>query len=292
MRVGILISEERNEEFTGAARLVEAGTLLGHTVDKLYERRFAFGTENGGLVVNYDGVPMPKYDAIIVRANFIEEPTLHQYVYDFLELAGYKLINNGEAITKTKNKLLQRRALFESGITIPKWAIAFGANGCRAAVKEFGYPLVLKVAFGTKGKGVFFANSSETFFPVVDYLALRDGNPVILEEFIEEASKSHIRAFVVGDQVIASCEFTSPPGDIRTNASYEGTCSHVELTEDEKSLSVKATQALGLHIGGVDLIRTKKGSLILEVNANPGFDYLEKVSGVDVAKKIVEFALK
>jgi ribosomal protein S6--L-glutamate ligase len=292
MRVGILISEERNEEFAGATRLIEAGTPLGHTVDKLYERRFAFRTIDGALAVTYDGATLPQYDAIIVRANFIEEPTLHQYVYDFLELAGYKLINTGAAITKTKNKLLQRRALFEAGIPLPKWTIAFGANGCRAAVKEFGYPLVLKVAFGTKGKGVFFANSSETFFPVVDYLALRDGNPVILEEFIEEASKSHIRAFVVGDEVAASCEFTSPPGDIRTNASYEGECLPAELSDDEKVLAVKATQALGLDIGGVDLIRTKNGPLILEVNANPGFDYLEKVSGVDVAKKIIEFSVK
>lgn len=303
MNIGILIASQLFEAYSGATRIEEAGKAAGHTMHRILERHISFeetgsgaavsdvgaGFYAGPLKVKYDGKPMPEFDVIIVRPNFVEEPSQHQFIYDLLKQAGYKLVNGSAGVTRTKNKILQRADLRRENIPMPKWGVAYSVIGCESAVKEIGYPAVLKMAFGTRGKGVFFVEKRETLIPIVDYLNVRDGNPVIIEEFIEEAQRSHIRAFVVGDEIVASMEAIAPNGDIRSNAG--GTYKSVQLTEEEKQMALKAAKTMQLEIAGVDIIRSKRGPLVLEVNANPGFSSLETATKIDIAKKIVEFSL-
>jgi ribosomal protein S6--L-glutamate ligase len=290
MKIGILIASESFEVFSGARRIEEAAQEMGHESVKLFERKISFEEIDGKLTVKYEGKPMPELDAIIVRPNFVEEPTLHQYIYDLLSRAGYKVINGSMGITRTKNKLLQRADLRAAGVPMPKWAAAYDVIGCEAAVKGLGYPVMLKMAFGTKGKGVFFADKRETMIPIIDYLSVRDGNPVIIEEFIEEAKHSHVRIFVIGGEVVAAMLAIAPQDEVRSNAG--GTYEAIELTDEERRIAVICAETMNLAIAGVDLLRSSRGPLVMEVNANPGFSELEKTTGINIAQKIVEYALR
>ncbi len=291
MKIGILIASENFEVFSGGQRIAEAAVALGHTAVKLFERKISFEeTTDAGIMVKYDGKPLPEVDVIIVRPNFVEEPTLHQYIYDLLVRAGYKVVNGSMGITRTKNKLLQRSDLRGANIPMPKWAAAYDAVGCLTAVKSLGYPVMLKMAFGTKGKGVFFVDKRETLIPIIDYLSVRDGNPVIIEEFIEEAKHAHVRIFVIGGEIAAAMNVVAPEGDVRSNSG--GTYEKIDLTDEEQSIALLAAKTMNLDIAGVDMLRSSRGPLVMEVNANPGFTELEKTTGVDVAAKIVQFSLK
>ncbi len=291
MRVGILNSVETTGALSSTLRLEEAILGLGHESVRLLEGHLRFEEQKGTVAVFNDGVALGEIDVIIVRANFIEEPSQHQAVYDLLKTAGYKLVNGGEGILRTKNKLLQRAVLHVANISIPHWSIAFGYKACVEAANVIGYPVMLKVAFGAKGTGVFYVENKETLFPIADYLAVRDGNPVLVEEFINEANRSTVRAFVVGEDVVAAIRFDAASGEVRSNGSPDGTEQQAELTDEERKLALQATQAMKLDIAGVDILRSNRGPLIMEVNANPGFKELERVTGLDVAKKIVEFAI-
>lgn len=280
MRIGILVSNEQFEVFSGSARLEEAARELGHEPVRIYEN---------SLTLSYPLLPSPTLPSVvIVRPNFTEEPSHHQAIYDGLRVAGVRLVN-GEVL-RTKNKLLQRHDLVVAGIDMPRGAVVQGAASAAQIAKDIGYPVMVKVPFGTRGKGVLYAPSEEVLRPIADYISVRDKNPFIVEEFIAEANRSDVRAFVIGDEVVAAMQLDAPAGDVRSNAG--GTGQAVELTNDERALAIKATKAMKLDIAGVDILRSNRGPLIMEVNANPGFANLERVTGIDVAKKIIEFAVK
>lgn len=163
-------------------------------------------------------------------------------------------------------------------------------EGVMAAAEAIQFPLIAKVAFGTHGKGVFYAENIQTLKPIVDYLCVRDENPVILERFIAEAAHSDVRVFVVGGGIVAAMERKAMRGDVRTNIGSGGTGGSIELSETEKRVVLQAAHAFHLEICGVDLIRSKEGPLVLEVNAYPGFQELERVTGIDVAGAIINYA--
>ncbi len=279
MQIGILVSNEQFEGFSGASRLEEAARLLGHEPVTVYEPSITLSSPLSPS--------LSSLDVIIVRPNFTEEPSHHQVIYDGLRVAGVKLVN-GEVL-RTKNKLLQRHDLLAAGIDMPKGVVVQDAHSAAKIAKEIGYPVMIKVPFGTRGKGVFFAPSEEVLRPIADYISVRDRNPFIVEEFIAEANHSDIRAFVVGGEVIAAMQLDAPAGDVRSNAG--GTGQIVELTSEERTLAIKATEAMKLDVSGVDILRSNRGPLVMEVNANPGFKQLETVTGLDVARKIVELAI-
>jgi ribosomal protein S6--L-glutamate ligase len=173
---------------------------------------------------------------------------------------------------------------------MPKGMIVQDTGTAVQCADEVRYPVIVKVPFGTKGKGVFYAPSEEVLRPIADYISVRDKNPFIVEEFIAEANRSDIRVFVIGGEVIAAMQLDAPAGDVRSNAG--GTGRSVELTDEECTIAIKATATMKLDIAGVDILRSNRGPLVMEVNANPGFKELERVTGIDVAKKIIEFAVK
>lgn len=156
------------------------------------------------------------------------------------------------------------------------------------AALELGFPVVLKTPFGTHGVGIFFSENAETLQPIVDYLAVSDKNPVVVEKFIADAGRSDLRVFIVGKRVVAAMQRTAPEGDIRANAALGGIGTRVDLTEKEVELALQVAQLFRLDIAGVDLLRGKDGSVVIEANANPGFKELERATGVDVVGAIIE----
>ena len=113
--------------------------------------------------------------------------------------------------------------------------------------------------------------------------------PVLLQDFVEEAKGTDIRCFVIGDKVVATMQRIGQDGEFRANFHRGGTAEKIKLTEEEKSIAIRATKALGLAVAGVDLIRSKEGLLVLEVNASPGLEMIEKTSGIDIALQMILF---
>ncbi|MBI4257299.1 RimK family alpha-L-glutamate ligase [Candidatus Uhrbacteria bacterium] len=288
MNIGILIfSGSRDEGYTGVDRLVEAGQAAGHTIVKIYEPHLS--SLDGQIF--QDGQPLPTLDLIISRPNFVEEPSLRTYAIQLLKDAGYRIVNGNVGFTWAKNKLIQHVLFAQHRLPCPRWGIARKPDDAVAVAKKLGFPTIVKVAFGTHGKGVFLAKDEESLWPIVDYLGIRDGNPMIVEEFIAEAKSSDLRAFVIGGNVVAAMQRTASAGDIRANTSNGGTGSIVELREEERALAVRAAEVFDLEIAGVDLIRSNRGTLILEINANPGFKELEAVTKIDISRLIIDYAV-
>jgi ribosomal protein S6--L-glutamate ligase len=291
MRIGVLIfSLPKDELSAGAERLLEAAAQRDHELTRIYEPYLSFVETNKGIGVFYENLPLPNFDVIIPRPNFIEEPSLHTVTTDLLVRAGYRVLNKQPTFSLSKNKLAQHARLTAAGIAMPRWAIARTPEAAWDAAQKIGLPIVIKTAFGTWGKGVFYADSSETFHPIVDYLNVRDGNPVIVEKFVAEANRKDLRVIVIGGKIIAAMERTAREGDIRANASIGGVGSKVALSEEEKQIAIAATASLELDIAGVDILRSNRGPLVIEVNSNPGLKEIERASGVDVAGAIIEFA--
>lgn len=304
MEIGILLSSHPPEEVrhhpeakprehrTGTDRLEEAALQQGHVCRRLYEPLFTFIAHGPEIKVYYNGLPYTRYDVLIYRPNFHEEPSLHQYVIEALQRIHQPMINGSFAANDLKNKVWQHLRLAEAGLPMPRWAIAKSSEAAVCAADHLRFPLILKVAFGTHGKGVFFVENRKTLAPIIDYLGLRDGNPVIMEEFIAAAEHHDIRAFVVGDQVVASMQRTARSHDVRANAALGGTGSPIELTLEEKTLAIRAAHLFSLDVAGVDLIRSEHQTLVLEVNAYPGFKELESCTGIDVASHIIQEAVR
>ncbi len=290
MHFGILLYGNPAAELPGTPNLLEAAERRGHTVERYFEAFFTIREEHGRLEILYEGKPMPACDAFIPRPSFVEEPSLHTVTVDGLISAGFPVLNGSHKLASSKNKLVQKVALAKEGIPTPRWGIVRNPVLAEQLAREIGFPLVLKVAFGRGGKGVFFAEKMETFLPLVEYLLVRDRNPLIIETFIAEANRSDLRVFVVGGTVIAAMERHAKEGDIRANIHAGGTGTPVTLSDEEHALALRAARTLGLDVAGVDIIRSKNGPLVLEVNANPGFEALSSVTQVDVADAIIAFA--
>ncbi len=288
MHVGILISSDpKGDAFAGADRLLEAVAQAGHRGTRFYESGFTFQGDGAKLLIHYEGKPLDGPDVFIYRPNFIEEPSLHAHVPHLLMQARLRVLNGRARIQETKNKLAQHVLMHDAGLPLPRWAIAKKKGLALSAAKDIGFPVVLKTPFGTHGVGVFYAENAETLQPIIDYLAISDGNPAIIERFVAEADRSDVRAFIVGGRVVAAMTRTAPEGDVRANAALGGIGSPTALSAEEEHLALACAKLFELDIAGVDLLRTSSGPFLIEVNANPGFKELERATGIDVVGAIV-----
>ena len=293
MKIGILVcSDPKLEAYAGATQLEEAAIARGHEVQKLYTPRFVFHATQAGYDIFYEGKPFGEFDVLIYRPNFIEEPSLHEYVIDILRQSGFRIVNGKAKVSDTKNKLDQHLAFQKARLPVPEWLVVKSRKYVPEAAERIGFPIIVKIAFGTHGVGVFYAPNQETLQPIADYLEIRDGNPMIFEKFISDANRKDVRAFVVGGKVVAAMEREARADEIRANVAAGAIGAKTELSPEEERLSLDAANNFGLEIGGIDLLRTGSGPLLLEVNSNPGFKELELVTGEDIAGAIIDYAVK
>jgi ribosomal protein S6--L-glutamate ligase len=150
-----------------------------------------------------------------------------------------------------------------------------------------GAPLVVKLLEGTQGMGVVLAETTKAAESVIGAFRQLDAN-ILVQEFIKEAGGSDIRAFVVGNRVVAAMERTAAAGDFRSNVHRGGATRRIRLTPEERATAKRAAKILGLSIAGVDLMRSNHGPVVLEVNSSPGLEGIEAATGVDVAGKVIE----
>jgi len=272
-------------------RLKEEAIKRGHEVDVINYIHCEARIEPRNPEVIYAGEPLTGYDAIIPRiaSSYTRYGTA---VVRQFEMQGVFTTASSIAIVRSRDKLRATQLLARAGIDIPKTIFSRGLADSDTIVEEVGGPpVIIKLARGTHGRGVVLAETRKAAKSVLQALSLNDddGTNILLQEYIEESAGTDIRVFVVGGQVIASMKRQNMnPDDFRSNLHQGGEGTSIKLTDEEKRIALKAAKAMGLAICGVDMMRSQRGPLVLEVNSSPGFG-IEHVTGRNVGEKIIEY---
>jgi ribosomal protein S6--L-glutamate ligase len=179
--------------------------------------------------------------------------------------------------------------LARKGLGLPVTAFAHDPRQTGEVIQMVGgAPVVIKLLEGTQGIGVVLAETENSARSVIE--AFRGANVnILVQEFIKEANGSDIRAFVIGNRVVAAMERQGADGDFRSNLHRGGSASAIKITPEERSTAVRAARALGLNVAGVDMLRSNHGPVIMEVNSSPGLEGIEKATNKDIATKIIQF---
>ncbi len=208
------------------------------------------------------------------------------------EIEGAYSVARSLGIIRARNKVRTMQLFAKEGLPIPETLFSINPESLSAQIELLGGPpVIIKMQEGTHGTGVILAESLASAKSMCDTL-YRLGTPILLQRYIEEAKGEDIRVIVVDQQVVASMKRKGALGEFRANIHRGGLGEAVQLTKKEKAIALQATKLLGLGVAGVDLIRSKKGPLLIEVNASPGLQGIETATGVNVAKAIMEYALK
>ncbi len=268
-------------------RLKEEAELRGHSVRIINYAKCYVTLEQSNPIVRYEGEPLKDIDAVIPRI----ATNLTKYggtIVRQFEMQGIFTTVGSLAIYRTRDKLRSMQILARSGVGIPKTVVSRETTEVEDLIElAGGAPLIIKVARGTHGKGVVLAETKKAAEAVMQAFYV-EGVNFLAQEFIKESAGTDIRAFVVGGKVVASMQRQSLDDDFRSNIHQGGEGSSVKLTDEERKTAQKAAKAMGLPICGVDMMRSDRGPLVLEVNASPGFT-IEKVTGHNVAGKIIEY---
>lgn len=271
-------------------RLREEALKRGHEVEVINYILCEARIEQSKPIVMYKGEAIGGFDAIIPRIASSYTRYGSAIVRQF-EIQGVFTTTSSISIVRSRDKLRSIQILSRAGIGIPKTIFSRGLSDIDTVMEELGGPpIIIKLARGTHGRGVVLAESRKAARSVLQgfYLMDDDGTNILMQEYVEESAGTDIRAFVVGSQVVASMKRQSLDDDFRSNLHQGGEGSNVKLSDEEKKVAVKAARAVGLSIAGVDMMRSNRGPLVLEVNASPGFG-IEHVTGRNVAEKIIEY---
>ena len=286
MRIAILSNGNANYS---TKRLVEEAEKRGHEVKVIKYKNCYLGISEKRPVVYYKGKELTGFDVILPRISNNMTRYGTAIVRQF-EMQGIWTASSSIAIVRARDKLRSAQILAKAGVDMPKTLISKNTTDVDDLVEAIGLPVIIKLASGTHGNGVVLAESKRTAKSALQafYLTNEDGTNILLQEYIKEAEGTDIRAFVVGSQVVASMKRQSLDDEFRSNLHKGGEGVVVKLTDEETKLAVKAAHAMGLKIAGVDIMRSSRGPLVLEVNASPGFG-VEKITGRNVAEKIIEY---
>ena len=287
MKIAILSNGPGNYS---TKRLKEVALARGHEVVIVKYRDCYASIEQNNPTVSYKGEDLAHFDAIIPRiaANMTRYGSA---IVRQLEMQGVYTVSSSLAINRSRDKLRSLQLLAKSGVGIPKTIVSRNSADIDDLIDKLGEPpIIIKLARGTHGNGVVLAESKKAAKSVLQafYLTNDDGTNILLQEFVKESAGTDIRAFVVGSRVIASMKRQSLDDDFRSNLHKGGEGTIVKLSEEERKMAIKAAKAMGLNVAGVDMMRSSRGPLVLEVNASPGFG-IEKITGRDVAGAIIDY---
>lgn len=286
MKIAILSNGNANYS---TRRLVAEAEQRGHQVRVIKYKDCYLSLDEKHPNIFYRGEKLRKYDAIVPRiAN-----SMTRYgcaIVRQFEMQGAWTASSSIAISRSRDKLRSQQILTKAGIDTPKTLVSRNTADIDDLIEQIGLPVIIKLATSTHGNGVVLAETKKAAKSALQafYLYNEDGTNILLQEYVRESAGVDIRAFVVGSRVVASMKRQSLDDDFRSNLHKGGEGTSVKLTNEEKRIVVKAAKVMGLHVAGVDLMRSARGPLVLEVNASPGFG-IEKVTGRNVAEKIIEY---
>jgi len=269
-------------------RLKQEAEARGHKVRIVNYAKCYISVESSKPVVRYKGEDLKDVDVIIPRI----AASLTKYgtsIVRQFEMQNVQTITSSIAIVRSRDKLRSIQLLAKAGVGIPKTVFAREAADLDDVLEQVGgAPVIIKVARGTHGNGVVLAETRKAAKAVMQAFYV-EGVSFVVQEFIAESAGVDIRAFVVNGKVVASMIRQSLDDDFRSNIHQGGEGLPVKLTDEERRTAQKAARAMGLSVCGVDMMRSERGPLVLEVNSSPGFA-IESVTGKNVAEKIIDYA--
>lgn len=232
---------------------------------------------------------LDKYQAVLPRFG-ATSTEMGCYVLQHFEIKKTKVLNNAHAFRLARNKWQSLQLLAAYGLPIPSTSYIGELVESSSQLVLHSPSVVLKTLVGMQGAGVELCEGKAIALNKLETLK-QAGEKALVQDFIAETRGQDIRAFVIGKQVVAGMQRTAGNGNFRANLHQGGKAESIDLTEEEKMIAIQATKAIGLDVAGVDLIRTNQGPMILEVNASPGLEGIEKVSGKDIAGMMVDYVL-
>ncbi len=281
----------RNPKLYSHIRLVEAAEKAGHKIDVINTTKVYVNITSHKPDLRYKGESLEGYDAVIPRIGasitFYGLAVLRQF-----EMMGVWPLNESVAIGRSRDKLRSLQLLARKGIGLPVTAFAHSDDFADDVIEiAGGAPVVIKLLEGTQGIGVVLGETHNSAKSVIQAFRGVKVN-IMVQEFIKEAGGSDIRCLVIGDRVIASMKRQGAKGDFRSNLHRGGSAEVIKITPEERSTATRAASIMGLNVCGVDLLRSKHGPVVMEINSSPGLEGIEKATGIDVAKEIIQFIEK
>lgn len=282
----------RNPKLYSHQRLVEEGRARGHQMRVINPLHCYMNIASSKPEVHYRGGEIISgVDAIIPRigasVTFYGTAVVRQF-----EMMGVYSVNESLAISRSRDKLRSLQLLARKGVNLPITGFAHYPSDTESLIKMVGgAPLVVKLLEGTQGIGVVLAETNQAAESVINAFKGLDAN-ILVQEFIKEANGMDIRCLVVGDKVVGAMKRQAKEGEFRSNIHRGGKASSIKITSEERNMAVRATKILGLNIAGVDIIRSERGSMVVEVNSSPGLEGIEATTHKDIAGMIIEFIEK
>lgn len=281
----------RNPKLYSTSRLVEAGQARGHEVLVLDHLKCNLVIEKKNPKIIYKGQEIKDVQAVIPRigasVTFYGTAVVRQF-----EMMHIFTAVESQALVRSRDKLRSMQILSRAGLGLPKTIFTNYSKDVDRTLQEVGgAPVVIKLLEGTQGLGVVLADNEKAAVSVIEAFNGLKAR-VIVQEFIKEAKGADIRAFVVDGQVVGAMMRTAKEGEFRSNLHRGGTAQIIELTPEEEITAIKAANAMKLGIAGVDMLRSDRGPLIIEVNSSPGLEGIELATGKDIATSIIKYIEK
>ena len=283
MRISIL---SRGPKLYSTRRLVEAAEQRGHEIEIRDTLKFAMTLQQGRPSLRYANQPFEAPDAVIPRIGapitFYGCAVVRQF-----EQMGVFTLSGSHAISVSRDKLRSLQILSRHSVGMPTTAFVRGRGQVEDAIARVGgAPVIVKVLEGTQGVGVILAENDKTARSVIETLQMARQN-VLIQKFVAEAAGSDIRAFVVGDKVVAAMKRTAKAGEFRSNVHQGGSTTTTDLPVEFERTAIRAAQILGLRVAGVDMLEGESGPKVMEVNSSPGLEGIEGATGIDIADAII-----
>jgi ribosomal protein S6--L-glutamate ligase len=282
----------RNENLYSTKRIFEEGIKRNHLIEIIDYTKCHMLMEKGKPYIYYGDKDISNVDAIIPRIGatntFYGSAIIRQF-----EMKKIFTTCGSLALLRARDKLRSLQILSKSGIDIPKTAFAKYPEDIDNLIKRVGGPpLIIKLLEGTQGLGVVLAETKTAARSVLEAFYGLKAN-ILVQEYIKESAGEDIRIFVIDDKIIGSIKRKNFIKDeFRANLHRGGFAEETALSEKEKQIALKAAKSLGLKIAGIDLLRSKRGPLVIEVNPSPGLEGIESATNINIAEKIIQYIEK
>lgn len=285
MKLGIL---SRSPRAYSTLRLKHAALERGHEAKVLDTLRFAIDLAGDEPDLQYRGKQLSDYDAVLPRIGASITFFGLAVVRQFEQMDTYTP-NTSNGIANSRDKLRSIQILSRHGVRIPATTFAQGRADVLPAIERVGgAPVVIKLLEGTQGIGVILAPDTKVAEAVIETLQSTRQN-VLIQRFVAESRGRDLRAFVIGDRVVAAMRRTAQGDEFRSNVHRGGTTEAVELDDEAKQIAVQAAQIMGLRVAGVDMLESEDGPMVMEVNSSPGLEGIEGATELDIAGAIVDY---
>ncbi|MDH2997479.1 ribosomal protein S6 modification protein [Pasteurellaceae bacterium LFhippo2] len=291
----------REPRLYSCQRLLQETEKLGYQLDILDPNRFLLRLEQGQFKLYYQfgesydknrskPIEVKDYQGVIGRFG-TTSTEMGCNVLRHFESQGVSVLNRAESFQLARDKWQSLLRLNQKNIPIPSTVLTGELYATSESLNQFELPVILKTLSGSQGVGVMLAESRSSAQSLLETLKAAKVN-TLQQQFIQESKGQDIRAFVIGNQVVATMQRNGSADEFRANIHRGGTAIKIELTEQEQQIAIQSAQAIGLDVAGVDLIRSKNGLMVIEVNASPGLEMIEKVSEQNIARMMIQSLLK